>query len=563
MIIKILKQIDKGTFIFCLLIFFVLLPLWPVNHGVIVDLQFLGLAAFNFLALFFCRIRVLKTDFFWFIFILSCFCSFFFATDMSKCFNPFFSWLMLTVWMIIWRDIGSVEKYKNVFHRFSLFSFIVITIYISLNSIRHGSYTYVWNDIFTKNSNYIGSLQTFFFASIFFSHGVLNNWIIKTAGILILGAVIFVTTTKGALFACSFSFLLFYLLYKFRINIIWLILIGVISVLLLLYMLDLESLFQVRYYQAVASLKMFLDYYAVGLGNWHLHAYDYDFSNVEIFSNGFHHIRFRNHNLFSSILSETGLIGLISFVCGLFSPLYYMSKLKTCYSYIAPFVVSIFLYFSLSNFYGTISMNSTHFSGLELLTFAYLGILDSYSLKYSKCFEINTLKQFFVGICCCALLWFSYFSLKKHMFFKAMQIPQSQERISQLIGLREKYLFSGVHFNKNLDYQIACDQIELNDTLGAIKSFKKSLDFTPSHIPSLFELGKNLYLQNDRDVGVYYLRKVHALQDNVIQTNFLLAEIYAKEANIDSSEYFLSFVSNSPYVPRYKKIKEQISRIGE
>ena len=73
-----------------------------------------------------------------------------------------------------------------------------------------------------------------------------------------------------------------------------------------------------RWYMTRNSIRLFFEHpiTGIGLGNWVLEAYKYGVKEFSDFNNPTRFIRYGNHNLYSQILAELGLIGFISFIVG-------------------------------------------------------------------------------------------------------------------------------------------------------------------------------------------------------------------------------------------------------
>jgi len=147
-----------------------------------------------------------------------------------------------------------------------------------------------------------------------------------------------------------------------------------------------------RLYMMKSSIQLFFENFitGVGIGNWHIFGYKFDYSNVEGYSvvNGF--TKSIDHNYFTRILAETGFFGFIFYTSSLF--LLFVNYLKNSAKLsdveLAWFSIVI-LYSILSLFYLSANSSPYFFSGVQFLYFTAIGILCyrllprySYSSKF-------------------------------------------------------------------------------------------------------------------------------------------------------------------------------------
>ena len=483
--------------------------------------------------------------------------SYFWAINKTLIWFPAFSWIGIFLWMILVRSVLKdrasyytyIGKYLYFLYGILLLSTAIVVFFTDV-SITQAT---LWNKYLGYNGNYIPNLLLLFFPFILFHPA---KTIVSYSIRLLLGGfityLILITSNKGALI--SFLVLLLALILP-RINKKLLTYIFyLIGIILFSCYFFKEELWNVlsysefksingRYNLFIYSLRMFLDnpLAGVGLGNWYIEAY---LNTSNIFdAKELRFSRIQNHNLFTTILSEVGLIGFIAFCYAFFLPILRTFKGWTLITYKEKAILGVLIVYIINSLVFLDANNyEAHFSGIQLIAFCCLGSL---SILEKDRIEIRKLGKLLICLLSlCSSVWFSYYYYTETLFkeVERNEINNNQKSI-ELINEIYHPIFKTTHgirisggVNEPLQYKRALLLENKKDYEGAELAFKEALDVAPNDEVILMSFAQfKLRKQLDYKGAKKFLAKV-----NKIQPEFLEAKVYLAEIAIVNKEFSIA-----------------------
>jgi len=573
--------LKKDKPLFFLLSFFLIVLIQLVPTGWVGgtdwdNTRFILMALFPVLGFTFLLASKKKLDFFysdisWALFILMGFFSFFWATNKTLIWYQAFGWLTLVLWLILVRVIVKEPSNQNFFFNILLALFLFFFLYLSaltftgrLEQHEH------WNNYFGYDSN--RNYTTSFFLSLFPFLLFYDNksFFFKALKWIVVGFLIFIlikADTRAVMIA-SFVILLYYLWNNIqRLYFNRLITLGVtgIGFLLLIFLFKTDFFALItgleeftarlkgnRLHMLQSSLLMFLDHpvRGVGLANWGVEINSFNTSGNLTFGHPFLFYSYRNHNLYSLILAERGIIGFIA----LFYPLtkilwkgWFNSIDLTDFQKAAYCTLLVYLVTSL--FYHTPTFFEHRFSGMQVLVFFAIGTLSTNG-KLMSCLP-KTINILFLGLAITCLGWFVY-SKQCYDTYQAIESNKSvigkKETIKQL-----KTLYHPI-FKTNHDYrtssfalQIANLNLDLKNYKAAESYFIIALKQNPYDRKAIVDYATFLF--NDKkafEKAKLIAEPLHSRQNNYVYINVLLAEIAIEEEDYELADYYIKSTKSRP-----------------
>ena len=552
--------------------------------------------------------HITNWDLSWILFILISFFSYFWSIDGSLVWFPSFIWLSLFIWLLIIRNLYLQEKFQPYFCYFFLFLFYLILaqkiIFLCLSynpsplffpeffvkvmkcfisdfpdRIYRRDPLLLWNFIFGYNANfvttYILSLLPFFLF-----HPIRKyNQIIKLLVCLLVAYLIFKGQAKGA-GIIFFIILFYYSFHEFYYSEIsnsflflpFLIIVSCFSffhndLIDILLNFKSQSLSSDRFYMIAQSYRIFQDnpFFGIGSGNWHLQAYTNPVDNFPLLNDSRLVMRPLNHNLYSQILSELGIFGLISFIIPFYlciETLILNYKSSTCFQ--KSLSISIIVYLMASVFYLNANGFPTYFSKLQLLAFSCLGILSAHKdIIFSRNSSIKFILVIFAFV---SFLWFNYFTITANKYQETCNscLENINECINKLKLLHNPIIINTqfVHRStRNITQSIPLQLAQLHQKKGeydeAEKYYEQALKYAPHDSHVLLNYARFLVrIRGNITTAEEYVKKIQSIQKNFIETDLLLAEMAIQKGNYNEAQSFFGKLGETNLFPIQLEILE-------
>ena len=584
----------------------VLIPLVPSPYYFWDNLQFILMAFIPVLGFAYLLyrhkevpIQLIPSDIGWGIFLVTGFLSFFWAINGSLIWYQGFGWFSLVLWMLLFRAISVRTTAINIMPILFCFFFLVMIFHHLVSLFFNVSIDESWNHFFGKNANYTSSFLVclypylLFFKSkyriiellkLFFTAGILlvtyltnADW--ATLALLFIGwYYLWHTQSKRSFYSITgvmtlFGFFLL-TLYSFNPN-------AVVSLPGIYSLTALTSSF--KYYLFCASNMILLEHplVGIGLGNWHLEAYNFDWSKIERFNDPTNFTRLRSHNLYTRHLAELGLIGGIAFLYPIIKAIGYgwRDAIRDNNFHQAAYA-SLMVYLITSFFYNDVNFYEFNFSAIQLLAFCALGILTSdidgipYTLP-------KWIKSIFILASFCSLGWFVYAKFANDQYWGIKKEMEQGDIEIAIRKLEEMYhpTFKTTHgFIDKYSHNrlLTLDLAKLYQEKGIIEKaetyFQLALEEAPYNERVIIAYATFL-LQDKKETSraKEYALQIYKKQPNHYELNLLLAEIALKETDYRSTKQYLQLLENTefqkknPLVNQLKKELEsfQKSKPGE
>lgn len=530
--------------------------------------------------LFSLELKIQKGDVTLGLFIFWGICSYIWATNGSLVWFPTFSLLFNGFIMLLARNL--CIKYND---RLPKFFYFIVTSTLFILLLRF----FILTGIFNKNINltvtslgynwhYINTLLVSCYAIPLFVWGKKRGNFAKIIVGLALCYLVIIFKSKGT-FIVFILLLLYYLSIELRQSKYFRFYkIGLFSLFFLTFLAfnskipkekknevdyitvlekELDSGIKNRKESIIASLRLFTHspIIGIGLGNWYNHVFEYckpDCGNL---------LRIQNHNLFSTILAELGLIGFGFYILfwGQFFLQTYSSRLKLSRIDLACIGI-VLVYLGANNYYFTAHHSEETFCGIELMGFVAVGIVSRHFSFFN--FRNKTVAPVILAIYVLCLIWFSYYVYSDFLFRKAHQYRT--ELLTSINLLQETYspIFKTTHllrgnagYNESIDFLLAVKFLE-NGELGRTKKYyNRALSKSPNDELILKSYGRHsLWLEQDYNTAKEVFEKVHKLtpHDKVVQLN--LAEIAIRDEDYEAALNILKYHADIIYEHEIYKI---------
>lgn len=530
---------------------------------------------------------IIFLDFGWLFFLSTGFLSFFWATNGSLVWYPAFAWLIFILWMLLVRStVAQNNKEHYWFNTFALLFFLgaLQFIYAAVNT--NLAQLETWNRIFWLNANNTASYFVAFSSFLLFypAKSLLKKGL-KLLGVVFICYVLYLSNAKGAMLAFSLIGC-YYLWTKLAKNYFLLLLktLGtVFSFLLVALFLWRTELYQSlsnvgvsdRLFMIRRSIEVFLEYplSGIGLGNWQTVIYNGDMTNISGFNHPIVFIRLGNHNLYSQLLAEVGILGCLAFLCPILVILLRGWKdVKTLSELQKAAVGGLMAYLTCSFFYRDTNIYELHFSSLQLIGFSALGILTS-DANLPKLSALNWKKIIFCLMALLCFSWFVYFQYTHHIYYKAFNASKVENKKKQA-----EYYDSTFELTRrsaiNFEYVDLIEQIYhpnfktthgfANNFLGvpnllalhlaflyekeeaydkAEKNFLIALNQSPNNEYALLGYAKFL-LRSKKNIKTAskYAKRAYSQQQNHLDTNALMAEIAIAQNDFKLAKSYLNIL---------------------
>lgn len=563
---------------------------WFLNNWQFLVIALIPVIYFSYLLLRKNKIpvRIERADIGWLVFISVGFLSYFWATNGGLVWYLAFGWLCLIMWMLLFRSLTPRDTSSSFMPMlFSIF-FLIIMVYhiyaIGTNvSLVDGS----WNHLFGKNANYTSSFLVGFYPFLLFYEGRYRMvHIVKTIFSFAMIFVLYLTDAQWA----TLAFLLVLLYYSWThlsrgqfwntfigllVTLFFVGLMGLINPIFLQKIPVIKQLATVtthfKYYLIKASLWTAFEnpILGVGFGNWPLHIYQTDFSNLSEFNNPIVFTRYRSHNLYTQHFVELGIIGLGAFLYSIGNLIRRsLSYKKQLDGYEQAAFASLLVYLFTAFFYADISFYEYHFSGIHLLAFCSLGIISS---KNSETFYVlpNRMNAVFLVLSLTCLLWFSYAKYSYNIFFHTQQklsIQNPQQSIQDLENLYHPIFKTNFDYKNSIPFEIAKLHQQIGGNDQAVAWFQTAIKENPYNETVLLGYAQFLFkVKKDNAQAEKLAQQIYQQQQNHFELNLLLAELAIAKRRFSEAKTYLRVLDKTKtneFITRVEVLNQQISEEG-
>ena len=324
-----------------------------------------------------------------------------------------------------------------------------------------------------------------------------------------------------------------------------------------------------KYYLIKASLFAFGEnpILGTGLGNWHLHAYETDFSHIREFNDPTTFKRYRSHNMYAQQLVELGIIGFGAFFYSITNILRRSLSFKRALDgYEQAAFASLMVYLFTAFFYADINFYEYHFSGIHLLAFCALGILSS---KNSETFYTlpSRMNGLFLTLSVACLIWFGYAKYSYNVFHETQQVLSEQDPTESIEALENIYhpVFKTSHdYRNSVSFELAKLYQQSGASDKARTWYQKAIKENPTdakiglaYATFLWKVEKNKTEAQNLALSIYKSQKNH------YELNLLLAELAIAHQQFDTAKNYLSGlnkVDNHDFSKRLADLNQQIAK---
>jgi len=475
---------------------------------------------------------------------------------------PAIGWSLMICWMILIRHVNSHLGLINHLHNFFLF-FLFFSISLILFYIFSGLPIGVnWVKYFGNNSNYTSAFLICLLPFGLFCPRSIGSKTFRVFIAFVLSLsmliIIFYTSTRG----CLLTFLILLILKLYLEKCYKILTVGVLIVILMSFLLcssfsdffsemnriplfsDFKNNENVgRLYMLKSSFWIFQDnpLLGIGMGNWQLEAYKFDLSDVSPF-NSQNFLRHLNHNLFATVLAESGIVGfsllflpLLIIVKKSFSRFNELSEIECA------FLFSIIAYLINSLFYGSVNFYDGHFSEIQWVAFTGLGILSTKfkRVEYKK--SISKFSLIILSLIC--FLWFSYTAISNNQLYDAKRQLDKGEYllgISKLSSVYNPVLKTYLHKRQSIAHLIAKSYHKLSDFDSSLSFYEIALQDNPFDATILLEYSTLLFKIGKIDMSLNIAMELLKIDSRNRQTNLLLSKLSLKKMDLRDARNFLN-----------------------
>ena len=522
------------------------------------------------------KIKIVRSDLAWFIFIALGFSSYFWAIDGALVWYPSFGWLLLVLWMILVRSIIDDKRRQDLLFivllgvlLFFLVEFFLL--YVTNRLIEPVN----WNSYFGYNSNmnytasYFVSLLPFL---LFFDYPSKLTNVIKFIGTCLVLFILYKAKARGAMIA--FAFLLLYFFWTILSKkVFWRIFLcfftGLLGVLFLAikmpnifvfvpiigefnFLLEFTKNTEfARFYMARNAILIFIEHplAGVGFGNGGIEAYKGDLSDVIPFNHPYSLIRWRNHNFYSELLAELGILGFLAFLYSCIKIILNSGSGIKTWSRLKKAVLGVFLVYLVNiSFYQSTNFSIYNFRETHFLAFLSLGILTANYKKSAFLSKLFSVPVIIFSLSC--LLWFIYARIG-YLHYKVTKKTSNKCPHISILQLKElfhpEFMTTGGN-RTSLGFDLAVLYRKLNLPDEAEKYYRIALEKAPYNEKILLHFSKFLLNHaNKRKEAKIYATRFYKIQDNNYDINYLMGAIAYAEMDYENARYYLENLGNVKY----------------
>ena len=510
-----------------------------------------------------CKVTFHNIDIPLYLFVLITILTCFSTTDLNLSISSIIYFLSMISWIML---LKWDKSFGSKLHVILNYIFIFNLVYVSIVFLFYHNELLLnnsWDAFFGSNKNYtITSLILLLPFFLFKRHKNKIDKIFVLIALLILTYLLYLTNARGAIiaFIILLVFRSAFIFKKFSLaKAIFCLLFPILSVAIFCFF-KFDFMYQIpiinefgrsgdltRLYMMKSSIQLFFENFitGVGIGNWHIFGYKFDYSNVEGYSvvNGF--TKSIDHNYFTRILAETGFFGFIFYTSSLF--LLFVNYLKNSAKLsdveLAWFSIVI-LYSILSLFYLSANSSPYFFSGVQFLYFTAIGIL-CYRLLPRYSYSSKFLKYIIIIV----LLFSLLFSTADEYLNIKIRKSINQSRSININNNNMDLLWkSSMGYNYLIPYERGKLQLENKDISKAELHFKEALQLRPYNSNLSLDYAELLIQDNRKDLAKVYLDRVFTCNRKLPRVNELYSRYYT---GIDCNLYnqfrgLSSSVNNEP-----------------
>lgn len=522
-----------------------------------------------------------RLDISWLLFIGVSAMSFLWATDMSMIWFPLTISVTLVLFMfcIRWSNIESFPQFKRYF------SYLVIVIfgYYLLQHILAVNFDITietWNSVLSKNPNYTTSYLLVLYPFFLF-YPFKNQFLrfLKFIAAILLLNLLLLTNARGGLLGFAVLLIFYFwstrsyynknLLASIALMIVGLVIVAINyslessdSQFLLFYKNELIS----RWHMIETSLSIWKEnpLLGVGAGNWHIEAYGHSLDNVAPFNDSENIIRYRSHNLYTLILAELGIMGLITYCTPFVVTLVSCLKRINTLSYFEKANLGVLMFFLIASyFYGNVNFYKHHFSTIHLLAFFALGVLTSGNSNI-KIMKFWIYPIIFLSVLSSLYMVKSKLDCSKYALAKNLILAQPAQAIRYFNELYEPSLNTAFDFQTSYSHQLALLYAQVENLDSSIAMFEKALVENPSNYEALLDYSQFLFhrMKDNKKAKDIALSAVE-IQSTSCRLNILLVEIAISENRTNDAKLYINKVEDlgcsENYANQLSVLKRKIS----
>ena len=512
-------------------------------------------------ALTFSSIKINAISLSWIIYLLVSLCSIPLANNISLSWYPFFIQTLMILLFTLYSNGDTFYKYFKI--AISLASILLISLGI-LTLINETS-VYPCNRYFNHIGNYVTSFGLLLLPYIFFLSGtkLISKLFFSLVYLLVLLNLMLQSDARGALLITFLIIPVIIFVYlnfksKYRYSFVSVSFLFLFLFFLVIIEPAIFSGFDMRwdlsrFYNQFIAYDLFLDnpLSGVGLGNWILGFNSISlnqFNDFYLYYNIL--VTVENHNYLTLLLAEQGIISLIFIVPLLYLlglGIYKHEKLSTIGK---GALVSLLVYLLVGTIYRSANSHAFFISKIQLMSMLSLSIIAYELLPFIR---VRIYKSSVIVACLTSFVWFSYYNYKISDVNRSMLIKEDLN-LSE-VDLNKIYnptFFNHFMQKKSLFLIYAENQLNNNDSI-ALKYYKLALDDSPNN-PMINQRIAILSLkEEDYLTSEYYCKKLMETEEDYIEYQLILAEIYNKYyEDYDKSDDMLdSILASSNYIKPY------------
>ncbi len=547
-----------------------------------------------------------KKEFFWILLIGLAGLSFFWATNQTLIWYPFFILVCFYLWIITLSSINLDGLVALRPINLLLGLFWINIIYIVFIVLLYGlSELHKWNYFFGYNANYLSAYIICLFSFLlFFNFNSRRGFYTKIIGGLCVLVVLYLSKARGSTiaFVVILIYYLLIMLHNRNVKLVtFLLVLTSLTIISFICIYTQPLLFEQvltkiketnspgtshRFFMIRRSLEIISSNLltGIGFGNWQMEAYNTDLSNIRGFNHPIYLFRLGNHNYYSQIIVELGILGFSFF----FLPfLIFIKKIifqRKPNDLLRAILASILVYLTVSFFYQTANCFEFHFSGIQFLAFSGIGIAMNFSEENLYLISSKLIKSIYFILALSSFGWFNYYNYTYNQYQEIKSIYKNEDKTSQITQydgelehdrinkgnestiqiLEQLYnpIFKNTHhfykgslgINQSLLLDLALQYQKVGDYDLAETYYLRALKFSPNDELILRSFAKFLLrirkdINNAKKYGLHAYKIQHNNHNHII----LMAEISIAENNMNKAREYLEF---------FDKVKGDYTTLG-
>ena len=518
------------------------------------------------------------TDFSWWVLLFWMAATYFWATDPALVVYPLCGWIVSYMYLFCIKNIniGPVAKNTIFVGIIILFSIIMVQYFGFLIRGRNPS-----TSLLGIHRNIISiSLISLFPFVLFFRKEHISVKLMKMVATFALLIFLIYANSRGSILA-FFSIIVIYI-YSLLSNISekrglvkFLPLILVIGTVASIFALEffpriLKEFFESneldRWYMIRNSFWLFesAPIQGVGLGNWHVLAYQFGF---EDFSKSNSPLRFDpqpSHNLYFQLLAELGAVGFLAFMAAWFYPLIYslrkfqnLDEIEKASSAVVTAFAICLIFFAAAPF-GQLSFSPSYLIALFCLAILARRVhIDKGYQKFHPKFRI--FKIILLLAVTMLLIYVNRTNASWHLIKKYGK--DHEGKIAKLESIYNKRLKTTIR-RRNIPYELAKISLKTKEYDRTIRYFEEAVSIRPYNVNLLLDYATFLLKQSiDLDRAKELSLRAHDVHEKLYKTNFILAKICFAQNDLLEAKNYLKFIPKiESQIAQGKKLRKKLGR---